>query len=141
MEDDCIAQSRVAMLEDYDVTSCYDIINTEDTFVLDRRYAVIDKNDVGNLGITHVNITTYNMPCGERFHVEVYVKGLLLACGPTEKRVHCGIISQSEIIPKYTQCVYKCDCHTISCSDYNIIYMKVRHPLEGGLCDITMVPN
>ena len=140
--DDCISKVRVAMLEDYDVTSCYDVINTADTFVLDRKASVEDPANLGTQGITLVNISTFDMPCGDNFHISMYQKGQIVAkCGPISKhRVHCAVLTQIEFKDKYTQCTYECSCQHNDCQDPDVIYLSVRNPEEGGLCDITMLP-
>ena len=128
------------MLEDYDVTSCYDVMNTLDTFVLDRRSSVL--SIVGQEGITLVNVTSHNMDCSDRFHISLYQENSVSEeCGPLpHAHIHCEMLDHIKIKENYTQCLFECDCKTNDCKNKDIIFLRVSHPLEGGLCDITMTP-
>ena len=142
MGEDCLSKVRVGMLEDFDINSCYDVVITADTFVLNRIASVIDASHLGHQSITYVNITTYNMPCNDIFHVSLYQEGSdLTSCGPVPTyRVHCSVLTQTDLHSGYTQCHYECDCANNDCWDEDVIYLKVRHPQQGGLCDVTVAP-
>ena len=140
MGDDCISKVRVAMLEDYDVTSCYDVNNTTDTFVLNGRAAMEDPTMLGQHVTTFLNITTYNMDCSDTFHVSVYHRGVMMGCGPeSQGRVPCAVRTHSMIGGGYSECEFVCDCKHNACEDHHVLYLTVAHPGEGGLCDITMM--
>ena len=142
MEDDCISKVRVATLEDYDVTSCYDVINTADTFVLDRRGAQNNISNIDQLAKTQVNITTYNMKCSDSFHFVLYQEQFKSTdCGSENglyDKAYCTILSDKTIEEQYTQCMFECNCPPELCPNLDILYLRVSHPMEGGLCDITM---
>ena len=126
------------MLEDYDVTTCYDVINTAETLVLDRSEAVENPLVWAEQGITMVNITTYNMDCSDRFHVALYQEHRShTECGT---HIHCEVFMKINITEHYSQCVFECNCETSDCLNNDIIHLRVSNPFEGGLCDITMTP-
>ena len=144
MGDDCISKVRVHMLEDYDVTSCYDVINTADTFVLDRTWSKMNSSLVGQLGITYVNVTTHMMACEDPFHIAMYHLGTDTAsqfCNKVFKpNIPCKMLHHQVIDRDYTQCQFECNCQHNECEDQDVIYLKAANPKEGGLCDITMLP-
>ena len=137
--DDCISKARVAMLEDYDVTSCYDIINTSDTIILDRRMAVNNIIQFEFATSTRVNVTTYNMNCNDSFYLSLYHRDWNDTCGSESIR-HCVLLNLTEIHTYYTLCEFECSCRDFACANPDVIFLKVSHPMEGGLCDITVAP-
>ena len=138
MADDCISTVTVAVLEDHDITSCYDIIKTSETLVLNTASAIgnMASDDDAN---TVVNITTRQMDCSDPFYVSVYQMEDELKCGPTERQsVSCILRYSSAMYGEYSHCTFVCDCIRNNCSNNNVIYIQASNPIRGELCDITV---
>ena len=141
MRDDCLSRVRVAMLVDYDVTSCYDIINTKTTFTLDLNNSVLESasNDE-----TIVSITTKTMPCGDKFHINVYQQPYWSNPCKVIPNV-CTLISEQDIDVAYHnnqfyKCDFLCSCKTSDCPHPHLVYIEAAHPKLGGVCDVTTEP-
>ena len=84
---------------------------------------------------TTLQVRTRQMDCRRKFHVMVFVRGVLC-----RDNVDCGLVDDGSLENDAGLCHFTCDCSSgENCRKDGMIYLQVASVGEGELCEVNFL--